>query len=507
MTSSLTPANRIYDFSRVVKMIYYPIHHEPFKQFCVGLRRFLRLCGDSSGDDYWGDLIRTFRRFRFRVATTPIPFNHPNLGPLVDEKNLWALIERGEGAYPHLAPEARVLLELWGWLRACDDNPLLQQLKIQEAGDAEHVALVLPDTRMLIATEKILRSAGVSKQSGIIAPADLRGNACYDSLILLGGAQWFPDFLFSSPRAPVISVVAYRWFARRWSPRVTLLGTRAKTAPVEEPLPIDDLEIQSESLFPEIDWVEIERRGRGALGPDTKEETLDEVEARLFTLHGGYAVFLEAHEGATSLVIDPDHPLKSRVRRIRTDDIQLGMYILLRTEGGGDYIMPVADGILQQRAFAYRSAQREWKAELRKVVQREGLPRVAQRLRELGANRAEEGNIRHWMSERSIATHEKRDFSAVMNLIRLDEKAAERCWGMMRAIRAAHLRAGMAIRRRLLEQVRATDADRLAGEERIDFVLPEAEGGKLSGFRVEARAPMTAIIEVSRLNQVFTRAD
>ncbi len=504
MTVTLGSANRIYAFARTVTVTYHPLDCAPFRQFCIGLPRFLRACADASGEEFWGDLIRTLKRFRFRVATNPIPLDHPALEPAIDKRHLQILVERGEVSYPHVASEARVLLELWSLLRVQNENPILQYLS-RLTTTARDVALVLPDTRLLRVSGEILRAGGL-KHVEVRAPADLRGNVCHDLLIPIGSTRWFPDYVFNSPRAPEIAVVGYKWFMRRWRPRVVFFrphGASESVEPFSEPEP----DIELETPLPDIDWKEIERRAGAALGSQAGTESQEKLEGILFTLHGGYAVFLEAQEGSTCLVIDLSEAVESRVMRIETRAVQPGMYILLRTEGGGDYILPVANRILQERATTYRTAQHAWKAKVRELADRQGLLRLSSRLRDLGARHADENNIRHWMSERSIATQEDHDFLALMSLIGMDSKTSDRYLEMMRAIRAAHLRAGMAIRRRLLEQVKKADAEHLASQGRIDFVLPEAEGGKLSGFRVEARAPTTYLVPTSRLNHVFLRGD
>src|SRR5208282_3171500 len=100
------------------------------------------------------------------------------------------------------------------------------------------------------------------------------------------------------------------------------------------------------------------------------------VPARLFALHGGYAVFLEEHQGSTCMVLDLAEDERSRVKRLATSDVEPDMFVLLRTEGGGDYVVPVADRILGQRAEQCRLAQQHWKLRLKTAVETYGLADV-----------------------------------------------------------------------------------------------------------------------------------
>lgn len=93
-----------------------------------------------------------------------------------------------------------------------------------------------------------------------------------------------------------------------------------------------------------------------ALGYETSDSTL----GRLFQLEGRRGVFLEAKENSTTLVIDLDDEEKNRVHRATTNHIQTGMFVLLRADEGegNDYIIPVADKILGNKASQYRELQK-----------------------------------------------------------------------------------------------------------------------------------------------------
>jgi hypothetical protein len=63
-------------------------------------------------------------------------------------------------------------------------------------------------------------------------------------------------------------------------------------------------------------------------------------------LNGGLAVYLDADEQATVTVIDADQDGGAAVKRVRVRQLESDTFVLLRIEGGGDYIVPVADRIM-----------------------------------------------------------------------------------------------------------------------------------------------------------------
>ncbi|MEP7013727.1 MAG: hypothetical protein ABJC13_25685, partial [Acidobacteriota bacterium] len=196
--------------------------------------------------------------------------------------------------------------------------------------------------------------------------------------------------------------------------------------------------------WPEPDWEEIKRRAFEESDPAATKHGHDAVEARLFLLGQGLAVFLDVSHRSKSLVIDPEADDEARVTRILSDEILPGKFLLQRTEGGGDYIVPLADKILGERAQPSRAMQSEWKGRLRAAVAESPQPDVNSRLMDvsvrlldLGAHLADETNLRYWMSSRNICTRDRRDFQAILRLVGL-ESESERYWSVMRQILAAH---------------------------------------------------------------------
>jgi len=250
--------------------------------------------------------------------------------------------------------------------------------------------------------------------------------------------------------------------------------------------------------------IDIQRFAQKAIeGPSHPgEEQEDFIDARVCLLEDGWAVFLEADDAASVMVIDLDRSHKTPVRRIKIGDIQPGIFVLLRTGGGGDYVVPVADRIMGDDAPIAREFQKEWKRFLRSKIKSLGYETVIRQLTLLGSERANRTNIHNWISERSIRTYNVQDFRAIMRLIGLD-KDTDYYWDMMNKIAKAHLKAGMDIRTMLLEQVKTCDIDTLKKTGRMEFTLPSDQSVSITAFQVREFIPDIIPVHPVRINYPF----
>ena len=475
---------------------YQRVDHQVFHRFCERSRRFLRALSDAESPDYWRNFARVVARYRFKLTAAPLSFREGATILGVQPERLRSLMLQSAAIYPELGSAARQVGELLLELAACDENPIMDALlSITDAEQKVATVVMLRDSGLVDVVQHALRARG--RPFEVVSIGGYRCLCDFSRLILIGPARWFPEHLFSAPQVSEIEVINYRWNRSRWRPHPSFVCQHSPPpTPLEED-PTEDGDV--EEAWPELDWDVLVQRASGFSEP-AGHDSHEPVEAQLFSLQGGYAVFLEA--SVSSLVIDFDEDEDSRVKRVETREIEPGVCVLLRTIGGGDYVVPVADRLLGARARSLRRAQGSWKELLRSRVRDSSLLEVSIALVDQGSERANEGNLRNWMSERSIRPQDQRDFAAIMKLIGRGPDF-ESYWSMMGDIQAAHQRAGQAIRKKLLEQVRGTDVAPLIKTGRIVFALPEAEGGTLTAFRVEGRSPQLALVPASRCGHVF----
>jgi hypothetical protein len=485
---TLPQADRIYIASQKARVRYVRVDHPLFRQFSDHARHLLRSLDDLAGEPDWSDLVRLVKRYRYAAAACPMALNDPaillpgltrQLGEIVGRLG----ISYGHGSR-HLVGAAEAVLEDFTGLARCGDRPLGVEVE-RLVGEMPRgtVAVVVPDSRLVEAGRRSLEAYGCL--ADVVAASTARDLTGMERVVVLGSARWFPEHVFAAPRAPDLRVVSYRWIRCRWEHTGAFIaGVRG--APNWQAG--DEGEEGEEDEVYATDWGHLATRLRG--DEAHLSDGLDSVTARLFTLHGGYAVVLEADGNSTALIIDVDADESSQVQRVRTTNVHPGIFLLLRTEGSGDYVSMVADRLLGPRAEQCRRAQHHWKALLRARVHRSSVSEVARELRAWGSAIADESNVRRWCSDYGIATDAATDFGAIAQLVGLGG-VADDYWRMMREIQNAHIRAGGRIRRQLLAEVRKADLRVLEHEGHMDFALPDADGGKLTAFRIEERAPGT----------------
>ncbi|MFZ1008896.1 MAG: hypothetical protein WAN65_18800, partial [Candidatus Sulfotelmatobacter sp.] len=342
------------------------------------------------------------------------------------------------------------------------------------------------------------------RNASMVSAMQLRGAHMCGVLAAIGPCGWFPEYVFSAPRATAIHVISFRWIRDGWKPgpiflhnpdaaegknrnhRVGTMPTVGGASATNTPS-----DIQPADLLPPLP---VFARGgfanTGSQSGRTEEET---VPARLCHLSGNRAVFLAADDGATSLIIDPSETGRASVRRVPTDELEPGYYLLLRTSGGGDFIAPLADRILGDSAAKHRSQQAEWKDRLIKKAserfgplgRRELSSRISSDLRSQQVSQVRPANVHYWMSAKCISPRKVEDFAAIMTFAGLEDRTQE-LWAAMDEIDRAHKRAGFLIRRMLLQKIADTSLESLERDGEMVFDLGDQDGGTLSAFQITA---------------------
>lgn len=453
-----------------------------------------RKLDDVSREPYWLAALRQVKRFRFECCAVPRTHEQSteSAGALVDW--LRQYLKPAPQMYPDLAGEIKAVLRSLERVRDARADHLLGRI-IELWGDntGSGTAILVKAPRLVAIAAETWKSAPELVGCQVLSPIGLGEDMALEHLIVCGPPRWFDDWVFTAPRARTISILCYDWVSTRWGPRVSFIASVRQTTPRKSGLerlanaPRAEAVAEPESIDFGIDLAAVrELAKKEAAGEDDD----DAVDARAFVLEGDQVVFLEDDETATALAVDPDEDGDRRIHRVLVRDIEPGMFLLIRTEGGGDYIVPVANRILGRSCQSARALQKAWKDRLRAEVKRRGLEATVVQLRTMGSLRASAQNVRNWMSPRGIKTHDPRDFEAIMRLISMEAESGN-CWNVMTALLKAHMRAGALIRRMLLNQVRGMDLSILRQDGRIDFELEDADAGKLAALLVHSIARET----------------
>ncbi len=154
------------------------------------------------------------------------------------------------------------------------------------------------------------------------------------------------------------------------------------------------------------------------------------------------------------------------------------------------------------KAPQYRELQRSWKSKLRAIVNKIGFSASISLLKQNGSIRANEINVRNWLSEKKIRPADYRDFFAIMKSIGA-EGLAEKCWNFASQIDKAHLLAGSRIRKQLLRKVLNSDLSELEQRGELRFELAELEAKPLLALRVVRVSEQTTAISSNQVNKLF----
>lgn len=507
-SSDMNEASTIFSCQSEIKVKVHSVSSPGLQMFTRNISVFLKTLGEDGQDEFWNPIVREIKRFRFDISAAPLTNRYLSvvieclydlLKSKISQSKLVYGREQSE-MLSQLAEQARIL-------KGNSEQSLLDTfLHLINQKDLSKIAIAICETRLIPEVEETLRNLFRNSKINIVSPANLRESICYSELFCFGAPRWYPEYVFSAPRAKQIHLIKHKWISGRWEPEFVFLFPYKPMDPKSTRIIIQDEptevgELILEDFLPRIDLKKIQDNATEQLINLVNDD--DEVVlAKLFLLENDWAAFLDTDESASVDVIDLEEEVTKRVRRVQVRDIQTGMYILLRTEGGGDYIVPVADQLMGKFKEKARSEQRKWKALLREIVKLKGEKEIINQLRLHGSNRASSGNLAHWISMRGIKTENYEDFRAIMRLIGL-EKESLNLWQIMNEIRKAHTRAGFKIRDMLLDQVNSADLDKLRRHGIMEFELADQSAGRLSAFRVKEIARETTEVIHWRIGVPF----
>ena len=474
-------------------------------RFSTALSRLREGVGE---DELLVPMLRKANRLRFDLMAAPV--SPRSLDP--DEVHAQMRRDRVaiEAALPHLREALDDAIEALEVLAQSTANPLLDAAAaIAEGAPGAIATVLLRESRLIGPSQAAASDAGIGTALRWMTPHELRAADRADTLVVIGAPAWFPTHVFAAPRAPAIHAVRHRWITADWRRlskpafEVSALdqAVSAHRPPTLRRAPSPAFAGVPTSIVAEADLLPAWDVGGWdqdrASFPDWSSD--DEVDALALRLEGDEFVLMEDADGHRALIADLDED--APVRRVPVRDLTPGVFVLLRTEGGGDYVVEVADRVLGAHAATAREAQRLWKTKLRDAVRARGAEAIVAELRRTGSQVANESNLRNWLSPRNIRTRRRIDFDAILAATDLVERREE-LWREMTLIAKAHTRAGQVIRRQLLAEVERADPQEMIRRGRLDVELDEG-GGALTAVRVEEVLPGRRKVLRSQLDRLL----
>jgi hypothetical protein len=227
------------------------------------------------------------------------------------------------------------------------------------------------------------------------------------------------------------------------------------------------------------------------------------IPSRLYVLEGDFGVFLEEIEELRLSVLDLSSGPSIEKRQVQF--IDSGTFLVLRTQGGGDYISELADLLMGDVAVTLRANQDMWKSRLRDLVRDIGLEEVANRIRRTSKLNVQPYHLRYWMWSGNIGPDNPQDFEAITRVVGLEDRYATLLDGI-NVIRNSHRSAGKRIAaqlRALVSQMSLSELRDLINTGIKDFTLPQHDGGSVSVIRVVERTNIVEPLPSRRARQLF----
>jgi hypothetical protein len=479
---------------------------EALDNYVDALYELRRRLGDALGDPIVRPVVGWFKRLAYTLARTPIEFEHAIQHCVIRPPGFERMIEEVGIGYPDAADAIARIRAAADELPSSDAQLLHDVARaLSESFDAEESsAVVIGERRYIGCVRDVLRLTRHPLAQVVVA-SDLARLITFDRMLVCGPVSWYPAWLRTSPRAPRIYVLTHPSFSD----------------PVEAPIAFPANTPQAAAPTP--DWISSPRPPRRGpamavheLEPRlTTADLVAQVRARgdgeseelavLALLEDQYAVFLPSDDASRVLTIDVAEGLL-RIESRSPRELREGMFVVLRTKGGADYVRDVADQIMGPRARPARQLQEVWKSRLLARTTELGLTTTSARLREHGVSHASPANVERWYSARGIALDEKADFKALLGWLGLGEEV-ERMWRNVEELRSAHRRAGAEIRDLLVAELTRLGADALEGRSRMDITLSAPGAGALTAFRLAALSPGVHRVPAGQLGKAFEARD
>lgn len=499
---SIGSATSVYETVSKCEITRHWVDHAGLADVSRSVRSLVQLLDSESEEEFWQRVLGPVRRLAFTLCSTPLPFDRAAAAACIDWDKLHRQVRLCQQLYPDLHAALASLVQKLQSLSAEKGSPITAPLESLH-GVSGGMSVVLRNPRMNQPVAAYFAANAALRNAKVVSARQLREAHLCDVLVAIGPCGWFPDYVFSAPRAAQIHVVSFRWIRDQWKPGPVFLNGAGAEADKSRKhyvgaLPqLRDQNVLPNQTLPDLQPLDLlpplppfGKAGSRIPGwqPNAGDETLP---ARLCHLSGGRAVFVSADEGASSLVIDSTETGDSIVKRVPSDELEPELYLLLRTSGGGDFIAPLADRILGALAPERRSQQAAWKDRLVAAAQgrfgslsrRELAAGVASNLRSQSLSEARPANVHYWMSSKCIHPRKEEDFAAILAFAGMADRVQE-LWEAMGDIDRAHKRAGQAIRQMLLQRIAASSLEPLERDGEMVFDLGEQDGGALSAFQI-----------------------
>lgn len=482
--NTLSRVSKIFELASNYNLRFHELSSGVLAEYSLLLKKLeYKILNLEEGDILLNDLLTYFRKFRFVLSASPLPFSAHS--ELINSKDLNRLSHQCKLMYQELKNDIDMVLQSYEELRTSTERPVLDFLT-ENLKDKRSTGLVLKTASDLNAIEEILKRTFLwDKSISVVTPSKLKKSNFFERIFILGPTYWYPDYLFHCPRSSSIEIILYDWQSYH-APRMEYFtNTHSRFSSLlqgcnihmKDTSDIDDREsIEVSAQF--IDYKKVEKNL--ANRPILAEA--EYVSAKLIGLADGKGIFFEDHSLKNIWTISMQS--KEPISKCSVNELDNESYLLIRTGSGRDFIQIKADEFIGNRAEKIRHRHHVWKKRLRSYLNKYPVEKICSYLRKHGAARANNINLRNWASQDNIKPREYNDFLAIMKLIKFEEYA-ERLWKEAEDLFHAHHRAGIVIRKLLIQEIKKSSLEKLELEQKMIFHLPDSENATFTAYKIE----------------------
>ena len=344
----------------------------------------------------------------------------------------------------------------------------------------------------------------------IVTPSKLRGAGIYDRLIFSGSPAWLglfgEDHVFTAPKSNELVVLCFHHLDTSLPNDSPFLGSAdddPKLYSIKSEWKNSEPEVQStpkEATIAELTEFSLPVLNITAinnLGGSTDSDSLERVDAYLFSLSGDRLVFEDIHGSFYILETEElgGDTVCCNVRRKKASTVVQGDVLLLATGGGGDMIAPLADRILKEKRDLCRALQCEWKEELSRRIKDNSMHLVISDLKTRGVTTASAINLRNWVSPRNIAPQDS--FDVLLDYLGFSTRR-EDFIEATKLVRRAHQSAGRHLAKKVRSSSLNASLEQLYNTGIQEFQL-EGFDTTQTAFIVERRHDTTHDVSLSQL--------
>jgi len=223
MMLSIEDANNIYRASSA-KIKIHSVDNLGFYNFCNSIKILERNLGPLVSDEIWQKAIKILKYFRYEYCSLPLPYNCSELECSSRYSDLTAIIKVCKYTYSQIYPSLLDSYNLLNIVKGHEDNPIFVNfLNLHKINGQKHSAILLKDSTYVPILENYINSLTDLNNVEVVSVHNLKSAFIYNTIYVIGPSYWYPDYVFTSPRAQTINIIKYKWIFDRTRQFVDLI--------------------------------------------------------------------------------------------------------------------------------------------------------------------------------------------------------------------------------------------------------------------------------------------